>query len=236
MKIINPYIVLALILCSNLISAQQDPTYTFYKYNMSLINPAYAGSEGITDLGINFRSQWASIKGAPETQSFVFGMPMKKNIGLGVSIINDKTFIETQTSLSIDFSYKVKLSELNDLYFGLKTGFNSYDANTSGLITYGIQSDPSLMNLEGRFNPNIGVGVYLKNETYFVSFSMPKLLKSNRLENDEGTARLNKDKTHVYLAGGYNVPISSTIMFKPTALVRYVNASPLSLDLTMLLI
>lgn len=217
------------------LSAQQDPNYTLYRYNMNLINPAYAGANESTDLGINVRSQWASVEGAPETQSVLFGTPLGKKVGMGLSIINDKTFIENQTSLSLDFSYRLKLNETHDLYLGLKAGFNSYDANTAGLATYGIQQDPSLMDINGSFNPNLGIGLYLKNKDYFVSISLPKLLTPDRLEEEDGLARLGVDRIHMYLAGGYNIQLNDNLMLKPAALLRYAEASPLSVDLTALL-
>ena len=34
---------------------------------------------------------------APETQSFFFSKPMGSKVGLGVSVVNDRTFIENQT-------------------------------------------------------------------------------------------------------------------------------------------
>ncbi|TLP80137.1 type IX secretion system membrane protein PorP/SprF [Maribacter sp. ACAM166] len=212
--------------------AQQDPNYTMYIYNMNLINPAYAGANNTTDVGINVRSQWNNIKGAPETQSFIFGTPVGKNIGLGLSIISDKTFIERQTSIVADFSYHLKLSYQHDLYFGVKAGFNSYKANTDGLVTYGVQADPNLMKLKGRFNPNFGTGVYLKHEDYFLSLSAPKILSNNRLEQEDGIARTGTDRQHIYLAGGYNFQLRNSIVFKPTVLFRYVAAAPLSVDLT----
>ncbi|MEA1786168.1 type IX secretion system membrane protein PorP/SprF [Arenibacter sp. GZD96] len=215
--------------------AQQDPNYTFYRYNMNLINPAFAGSEETTDLGVNIRSQWASIEGAPETQSFVFGTPLRRNLGLGVSIVNDKTFIESHTAFALDVSYKLQLSESTDLFFGIKAGFSSYDANTQGLVTYSIQSDPNLSNIDGRFNPNVGAGFYLKNEAYFLSFSIPKILTPDRLEQKDGLARLGVDKVHLYVAGGYNFELTHNLVLKPTALIRYVDAAPLSVDLTAIL-
>jgi len=43
----NLYILLAVLLAVN-VSAQQDPQYTQYMYNMNIVNPAYAGSyEGV---------------------------------------------------------------------------------------------------------------------------------------------------------------------------------------------
>ena len=213
-------------------TAQQDPNYTMYIYNMNLINPAYAGANNTTDLGVNVRSQWAGVKGAPETQSFIFGTTVGKNMGLGLSVISDRTFIEKQTSVAADFSYHIQLSDNHDLYFGVKAGFNSYNANTDGLVTYGVQADPNLMNLNGRFNPNFGTGAYLKHEDYFLSLSVPKILSNDRLEQAEGIARTGADRQHFYLAGGYNFALRNNIVFKPSVLLRYVDAAPLSVDLT----
>jgi len=202
---------------------------------MNLINPAYAGASEMTDIGLNIRSQWAGVQGAPETQSFIFGTSVGKNVGIGLSVVNDKTFIENQTSLALDFSYKLKINENSNLFFGIKGGFASYDANTEGLLTYGIQQDMSLMNIDGRFNPNVGAGLYLKNDNYFISFSVPKILTPDRLEQNDGLARLGIDKVHYYLSGGYDISLSESVLLKPSALLRYVDASPISLDLTTLI-
>lgn len=217
------------------LSAQQDPNYTFYRFNMNLINPAFAGANETTDFGINLRSQWSGVPGAPETQSFIFGTPLGKNVGVGLSVINDKTFIENQTAIALDISYKLKLSETHDLYFGIKGGFASYDANTDGLLTYGIMQDASLMNIDGRFNPNVGAGVYLKHESYFISLSVPKLLNPNRLEQNDGLARLGTDQPHMYLVGGYDIILGSNLTLKPSTSLRYVDAAPLSVDFTGIL-
>lgn len=230
-KITQLFLLFVLLLGSKL-SAQQDPNYTFYRINMNLINPAFAGAGENSNLGLNVRSQWASVPGAPETQSVIFGTPLGKNVGVGLSIINDKTFVENQTSVALDFSYKLKLNEENDLYFGLKGSFASYDVNTDGLLTYDIQPDMSLMNIDGRFTPNVGAGLLLKNERYFVSLSIPKILTPDRLEQNDGMARLGVDKVHYYLAGGYDFVLSESVVLKPSALIRYVEASPLSVDFT----
>ena len=217
------------------VNAQQDPNYTLYGYSMNLINPAYAGTNESIDFVANIRSQWSNVKGAPETQSFIFGMPVGKNVGLGVSIISDKTFIEEQTAVALDFSYHLKLNEAYDLYFGIKAGLNSYNANTDGLVTYSVASDPSLTRLNGELYPNIGAGVYLKHNDYFLSLSVPKILSPDRLELENGIATVGIDKTHMYLSGGYNLPISESVILKPSALIRYVEASPLSIDVTAIL-
>ncbi len=215
--------------------AQQDPQFTFYRYNMNIYNPAYAGSSEAVELTLGLRSQWASVQGAPESQSAIFGMPVGKNVGLGVSILNDRTFIEQQTWLAVDFSYRLQISGTTDLYLGIKASANSYDANTQGLITYGLGQDGSLMGLESRFTPNVGAGAYLKGLNYFIALSAPKLLTPERMQELDGNAFLGDDRMHAYLSGGYDFILSKSVDLKTMAMVRYEQSSPVSLELTGIL-
>ena len=220
---------------SQAICAQQDPHYTFYRYNMSLINPAYAGSSEGAELTLGLRSQWAGVEGAPESQSALFSMPVGSNVGLGVSILNDQTFIENQTWVGIDFSYRIKLNDMYTLYMGLKASGNSYSANTTGLVTYGMGQDGTLMDFNNRFTPNVGIGAYLKHTDYFVSLSAPKLLTPDRLETNDGSAFLSTDRRHIYLVGGYDFKLGKNLSLQASSMLRYVDASPLSLDMTAIL-
>ena len=215
--------------------AQQDPHYTFYRYNMNLINPAYAGTSEGAELTLGLRSQWAGVEGAPESQSALFSMPVGQKVGLGVSILNDQTFIENQTWVAIDFSYQLQLNQDYVLYLGLKASGNSYSANTQGLVTYGMGQDGTLMDFESSFTPNVGVGAYLKHEKFFVSLSAPKVMTPDRLEETNGNAYLSTDKRHVYLAGGYDFELGKNLSLQASSMLRYVEASPMSLDLTSIL-
>jgi type IX secretion system PorP/SprF family membrane protein len=234
-RIINSISILFVLLSSVRAWSQQDPNYTFYRYNMNIYNPAFAGSSEGVEFVLGLRSQWAGIEGAPESQSAIFGMPVGNKVGLGVSILNDKTFIETQTWMAVDFSYHIELDEDNKLYFGLKASANSYDANTQGLLTYGVGQDGSLMNFESRFTPNVGAGIYLKNEKYFISLSAPKILTPDRLQEANGNAFLGADRMHAYLGGGYDFLLGGTTKLQALGMIRYVDASPLSYELTGLL-
>lgn len=232
MKSIYSIITIIFLAVTFSVSAQQDTHYTLYRYNMNLVNPAYAGVSEATVLGINFRSQWSSIEGAPETQSFFFSTPTGNNVGLGVSVINNRTFIEQQTLIMADFSYRLRLNESTNLYLGLKAGGNSYNANTEGLTTFGTSQDPFLTNLRGGFKFNFGVGALLKGEHYFVALSAPKLLASERLQGDDRELRLDDSRLHSYLSAGYDIDLTNDWIFKPSFMLRYINAAPISLDLT----
>ncbi|MFS4494853.1 type IX secretion system membrane protein PorP/SprF [Maribacter sp. 2308TA10-17] len=226
-------IILALLMLSSLNTfAQQDPNRAFYRYNMNLVNPAYAGAHDGSEIGVNFRTQWVSVQGAPETQSAFFSTQMKKNVGLGISVINDRTFVESQTAIAADFSYRLKLGTNSDLYLGIKAGATSYNVNTAGLVTFDIMSDPSLSGIDGGFIPTVGAGAYIKGESYFLALSIPNFLTTDRLEQNDGVAKLGQSRTHIYLAAGYDFNISDNLVFKPSTMLQYVQDAPLSLNFT----
>ncbi|MDF0717465.1 type IX secretion system membrane protein PorP/SprF [Muricauda sp. 334s03] len=236
MKLFNNIQILVMFLVLSVsVSAQQDPNYTFYRYNMNIYNPAFAGSSEAAEFSLGIRSQWAGIEGAPESQSAIFGMPVGKNIGLGASILNDKTFIEQQTWVAIDVSYNIQLDDEHMLYFGIKGSANSYDANTQGLVTYGVGQDGALVDYDSRFTPNVGAGIYLKHDRYFASLSAPKLLTPERLQERDGNAYLGVDRMHAYLSGGYTFLLGRTLDLKTMGMFRYVDASPISMEVTGIL-
>jgi type IX secretion system PorP/SprF family membrane protein len=216
---------------SFLANGQQDPNYTFYMYNMNLINPAFAGSDG-TEIGLSLRSQWSGVDGAPETQGVFASHCFENKVGLGVSLINDKTFVENQTSLALDFSYRIRTGRNSSLRFGIKGSFNSYDVNLTGLETISRIADPSLISIDGRFTPNLGVGVLWKLEKFFLSISAPKLLTNDRISLGDDTVTVNDERVHLYLSGGYEIGLGKKLLLRPSVLVRRIEDSPTSVDLT----
>jgi type IX secretion system PorP/SprF family membrane protein len=236
MKIIKNILTVTLLLLSSVLIAQQESMVTTYRYHMNMVNPAYAGVDNETVIMSTIRKQWTGIKDAPETQAVSFGTSVGGKIGLGVSMVYDKTFIEKQTQLGIDLSYKLQVGALTDLYLGLKFGGNFYNVNTSGINTYLAQSDPALSSIS-EFNPNIGIGALLKNGKYFISLSIPRMLNTERTKNNDGYASVATDRPHIYLSSGYDFDFKTTVplVLKPSFMLRYVNGAPLSLDINTML-
>jgi type IX secretion system PorP/SprF family membrane protein len=125
----------------------------------------------------------------------------------------------------------VQLNDALDLFMGIKAGGNNYEVNTSGLQTYTTQQDPSLQSIS-RFNPNIGIGFYLKHKDYFVSLSTPKMLDTKRAKNEDGFATAATDQAHYYFSAGRTFEVSSSLDLVPSIMVRYVNGAPFSTDFT----
>ena len=224
-------IIIALLLTSSSAFAQQESMLAFYRYQMNIVNPAYVGVDGKTIISSGVREQWTGIENAPETQTLAFGTSLGKNTGLGISMVSDKTFIEKQTFLGIDFSYKLKVSESTNVYLGIKGGGNFYNVNTAGLQTYNITSDPSLNSISS-FNPNVGVGGLVKYKDLFVSLSVPRMLNTERVRNEDGFATSATDRPHFYLSSGYDIHFDDTNRYtlKPSFFLRYVNDAPISMD------
>ncbi|SEK40769.1 type IX secretion system membrane protein, PorP/SprF family [Maribacter orientalis] len=221
--------------CSALFS-QQEGVVTNYMYHMNAFNPAYVGVDGETVITSTFRQQWTGIEDAPSAQLVSFGTTLGNNLGMGVSILNRQTFVEKQTFTAIDFSYRLKISEKADLYMGLKAGGNFYSVNTEGLMTYNQMADPNISSISN-FNPNIGIGALLKVDKWHFSLAAPRMLSTDRADNEDGLVTLAKARPHMYAVVGYDFLLNqlNKISLKPSALLRYVNGAPVSLDINTML-
>jgi type IX secretion system PorP/SprF family membrane protein len=208
-------------------SGQQESYYSFYKTAMNLINPAYAGSEEGALFSFVSRQQWSLDEEAPATVAFSYATSRANNVGLGISIISDKVFIEKQTVATIDFSYQLDM-ETTKIYLGLKAGGNFYKADPTSLLVFAPTPDPIQQPLS-KFNPNIGVGALLKKENLWISFSLPRIFNSNRTRDQVIIAR---DRIHSYLGAGFTLPLSTNLDVKPSFLMRKVKGLDLSTDLT----
>ena len=223
------YILFLLLVLSELTFGQQESYYSLYRYNMNVINPAYAGADASNMLSFTSRSQWASVEDAPNTLALAFSSARENNVGLGISLVSDKVFIEQQTFAYVDFSYKLQMSGESALFLGLKGGGNFYSADPTALSAYLSVGDPSQVSLS-KFSPNIGAGAYFKATNYWVSFSIPRLFNVKR--NGDNLAVTAKDRVHTYLGGGVDFPVSNGIYIKPSLMIRKVKGLPTTADIT----
>lgn len=210
--------------------AQQQPNYTLYRYNMNLVNPAYAGALGYANITTNYRAQWSSIEGAPETLSFFYSQPVSEYLGLGISVINDKVFAENRTGFNIDFSYQLEFDNAS-LFFGIKAGGSTYNIDRS-LLSSAAQADPAINNIDEGFKPNIGAGIYYKHNDFFISVSTPNVLSNKRIDNNGTLLTQATEEPHIYTAAGYNIYINEAIELRPSVMMRYVRSIPTSVDFT----
>jgi type IX secretion system PorP/SprF family membrane protein len=209
--------------------AQQDAQFTQYMYNTININPAYAGSRGALSIFALHRTQWVGFDGAPVTNAVSVNTPLNaNNLGLGVSIINDKIGPTHENTISADLSYTIPASETFKLSFGVKATANLFDLDVSRLNP--ADDDPSLHDYSNKFTPNVGAGVYLHSDKAYVGFSVPNFIQTNRYDDNE--IAIFKEKINYYLIAGYVFDLTNDIKFKPAVLTKMVEGAPLQADVS----
>lgn len=231
MRIIKKILVLGIALFAfEQVQAQQDPLYTQYMYNTTLINPAYAGSRGTLSIFGQYRTQWVGLEGAPKTANFSVHSPIGDSpVGLGINFTNDKIGAMDENTISIDFSYTIDVSWQYKLAFGLKGIGNILSVDYTKLNIY--QPEPVFdKNISNKFNPNFGVGAYLYSEKSYLGLSIPTILTRTRYKDNE--MEMMREKMHFYLMGGYVFDLDPNFKLKPAFLLGAVSGAPMQVDVS----
>ncbi len=234
-KIQFSYIVfIGILLMSTLASAQQDPQFTHYMYNMSSVNPAYATDDpGVINLGGMYRTQWVGAVGAPKTVNAFVHSPIAKRVEAGLSIVSDVIGdVVHENNIYADVAYVIPVSETKKLSFGVKGGVTLFDANFSGFQYTDPTPDPAFSENINKTFPNVGAGVFYFSDHYYLGFSAPNLLNSKHLESKDGIKATGVEATHFFMTGGYVFNLNPNLKFKPAFMAKGVSGAPLSLDVT----
>jgi type IX secretion system PorP/SprF family membrane protein len=220
----------ALLLTSIVSYGQQDAQFTQYMYNTINVNPAYAGSRGALSVFALHRAQWVGLDGAPVTNSVSVNTPFNgSNLGLGVSLINDRIGPTQENTLSVDLSYSIQTSETFKLSFGMKATANIFNIDVAKLAPKDV-GDPSFQSMQNKFSPNIGAGLYFHSDKAYLGFSIPNFIESKRYDANE--VAIFKEKINYYLIAGYVFDLDEFTKFKPALLNKMVTGAPLQLDVS----
>jgi type IX secretion system PorP/SprF family membrane protein len=209
--------------------AQQDAQFTQYMYNTINVNPAYAGSRGALSIFALHRTQWVGLDGAPVTNAVSINTPINgSNLGLGVSLINDKIGPTNENTFSADLSYTIPTSETFKLSFGVKGTANLFNLDVTKLNP--IDADDESFQNYNKFSPNIGAGIYLHSDKAYLGLSIPNFIQTNRY--DDNDVRIFKEKINTYLIAGYVFDLNQDIKFKPALITKMVEGAPLQIDVS----
>jgi len=213
------------------VEAQQLPQFSQYMYNTISINPAYAGSREIMVINVLNRNQWIGVNGAPVTQTVsVHTSIPESNLGVGLSLINDQLGYDKTFYGYADISYTLNFNDLYWLAFGIKGGASKFRLDDGILNDPEYNYDPYLDQVNFKWNPNIGVGVYFRGDRFYLGLSVPKMISNT---NQYGQEFVPTERPSYYFNGGYLFDFYvRNIQFKPTFLIKYTNGAPITLDLT----
>lgn len=222
-----------LLLCSGKVSAQQEPLYTQYMFNTVSVNPAYAGTRNAMNVLLLSRMQWTGMAGAPRTYDFTMHTPLNNyKMGLGLSVVSDNHGPVNNYYINVNYAYRVQLSDELTLSMGIKGGIYNYYVNLSDLNVGGSGDNAFMSNVEQRFQPNAGLGLYMYTDKYYVGASVPKLIQTELSGEQSSYSSLSDLKQHFFIMGGYVFDLNKNLKFKPSVLTKVVTGAPLSTDVT----
>ncbi|WP_372473392.1 type IX secretion system membrane protein PorP/SprF [Capnocytophaga sp. ARDL2] len=214
-------------------NAQQDPHYTQYMYNQSVINPAYAGSKESLALGVLHRQQWVGLEGAPVTSTFFGHGSLGKNVGAGISVISDKIGPTSENNVYADVSYTIKLAPGHKLALGVKGGMTLQDTRYFSEVSTHVPdaNDPVFAENSSNSFFNVGAGAFYYTDKYYVGLSVPNLLPNNYV--NKNNIKYGSDAMHGFFTAGYVFELNPDWKLKPHTMVKYAMYSPVSFDVNL---
>lgn len=229
MRTVNLILIVGAILSLSKLNAQQDPQFTQYFDNMLHINPGYAGSNDILSITCLHREQWVGFDGRPRSSTLSIHSPLVKNLGGGLTAVNDRIGPLNQTMIYGDLSYTLKFKNTRGkLSFGVKGGVNVINVNSGGLFTLDA-ADPDLVNnVRNRVLPNFGAGIYYHTPKFFIGASSPRLLQASY----DGISSTVIEQRHYFLIMGGVIRLNPSWKLRPTTHLKFTEGAPLSIDLS----
>jgi len=228
---IKKLIIYILLMTGSGLMAQQDALFSQYMFNMLVINPGYAGSSDALNVTLVNRQQWAGLDGAPQTSTFSIHAPLRnENIGLGLYAYSDVLGPSKSTGVLASYSYKVRLGN-GKLSFGVQFGVKSDHIDWNMLdmkdtdVSY-AETTKKNVNLDANF------GIYYSTDNFYLGVASKQLMEKNigvaEYDDEYAYAKLLR---HFYGMAGVAIPLSNSVVLKPSTLVKYVNNAPVQADL-----
>ncbi|RXR19014.1 type IX secretion system membrane protein PorP/SprF [Flavobacterium amnicola] len=227
--ILNFSIYIALnIFTGNSLFGQNDAKLSIFNYNTLIYNPAFAGSNYGPDVTGIYSTQWMGFEGAPETQ-FLSAHTMfnNKNVGIGLSFLNDKAGPIKQQNIEGNVSYFLEVNRKVTISVGIKAGIRNFNADLKNLVVLNPQEQAYNTGNIYDMSMILGIGTYIFTDNAFVGFSVPSIFKQ-KYYNDKFTAVVTSEKQYYYINGGYKIDINQDFIFTPAFITRLTAGAPIS--------
>lgn len=223
-----------LVLSALNIVAQQLPFSSQYYTNMFATNPAFTGTRDDVNAFITHRSQWTGVAGAPQTSYLTLDGPVEaKKIGLGLKLYSDVTDITSRTGAFVNYSYRLKINEDNNILFGLAAGALNNRVDFSKAVVRDTDDPFLFTKSQSKTVLSADFGVAYTWKKLEAGFCIPQLIGNKiRYKTKDG------DKSYFYLSRYYQGSVKYTfdvvkekeITAYPLITVRAAAGAPVQLD------
>ena len=229
---------MVLFFSAELIQAQQDAQFTQYMFNGMFYNPALAGKESGYRFSALHRSQWANYTtssgqgGAPVTQLITAeGRLDAKNIGYGLTVVNDQIGATGNLEINLQGSYQKKINRAT-LSFGGYVGMFSSSLDYGEIIVVNPEPNLPSSGKESQMAVDFGAGLFYDRGNYYLGLSSKHLTQPSFDFGDASYA--NQLKNHSYLLFGYRIRPIGQLRIEPSLLLKTVSFNNFSYEVSVM--
>jgi type IX secretion system PorP/SprF family membrane protein len=166
--------------------------------------------------------------------------PLKnEDIALGFNLVHDRLGTINQTMVSATYAYRIPFKNGMKLSFGVNAGF-MYHVNKLSEADVNQPVDAALIDVS-RIVPDVGAGIYMYHEYFYVGVSVPNFITSDIISKERsaessifGGSPAQRTQHLMAMAGGV-IPLGTpSFKLRPQVMFKHViNAeydSPFSMD------
>lgn len=230
-----------ILLLSQLVNGQIEPSFEQYHFNQLIFNPAYAGQRGDLEIATFGRRQWVDIDDAPSTESVTVNTQLANGkIGLAGKLLHDNVGVSDKYTFALDYAYRMYTGN-GVLAIGLELAASQYNLNYSKLDAF-QNGDPAFTGVPEQLHSfNAGAGIWFQNDVWFAGASVPQLIAYNDniaagVDSVLNNLNLFDQQRNYFVTTGVLIWAGDNLSFKPYVLARYDGATPVVIDNTLSLI
>lgn len=227
MKKITTIIILALFGLTSLVQAQQYPYLYQYILNKYALSPAYAGLYGVPEGYLGYRQSRINVNYTPKTLDFNFNAPLTPKVGLGLTVMNDKSDIFNNLWALASYTYHLKVAENHFLDFAVTGGLDQKKVDLTDIIDNPVYANDPVINNRRLINESsleIGASLMYRWKKLNVGVFTPSLYENN--------ADIYQFKQHYIGYASYDFKINDNWSIEPVGVLRITNNSPVNFDIT----
>lgn len=232
MKSIHAFILATFLILPFALHAQQEPMYGQYIFNNSVINPAQAGAYASNRIGVLARQQWIGIDNAPRNESIYLNLGLPRQLGLGISLYQDRLGPEVNIQFQTDLAYHARISDNFVLAAGIRGMASHLRVNLADVPNVDPNNPYFKENLSSGLLFNAGAGLLAYSPKTYFGIALPKIFRDQIGINQPGLVEFRKkEQIHLFTYAGTNINFSEGFMFMPSTLLKFIDGAPMQLDL-----
>ena len=250
-KLIYCIVVFQVFSLTQKVAAQQLPLLSQYLFNGFLVNPAFAGLDGLSTITLTAREQWMGLANRPMTHIVSFQtriLPknfVNKNassrlrimkrytsgrVAVGGYVFNDRNGIIDRTGAQLTYAYHIPMKK-NSLSLAMSFSMYQFSINHHK-IELETTSDQLIDNTSlNMIIPDVGVGAVFKTQEYFAGLSISNLMQSYAKLGYNSDVQF-KTYRQYNLTLGYRYELGQDRTFEPGVLVKTTNQLITQVDIT----